>query len=340
MKPVAARRGKGRSSDAEPRWLLLIHQIPPHPSYLRVKIWRRLQALGAVAVKNSVYALPIGETAMEHFQWVMREIVASGGEASIYEGRLLDGLSDEDLEGLFNRARDQDYAEVRDELRTMLRDFGRTRLVPAAKLPPLEERVRKIRLRLDEIGVIDFFHAPGRMAVEGLLGQADHRIAKSKRPHDSGDTADVDGTVSLPRRRVWVTRAGIFVDRIASAWLIRRFIDREARFKFVPAKGYRPEQGELRFDMFDAEYTHEGDRCTFEVIVARHGLHDPALRAIGEIVHDIDLRDHQFGRPETPGVEHLLVGLANAHRDDAVRLDRGCAVLDDLYAFFSKSRRA
>ncbi len=98
---------------------------------------------------------------------------------------------------------------------------------------------------------------------------------------------------------VWVTRQGVHVDRIASAWLIRRFIDPEARFKFVPAKGYVPEPGELRFDMFEAEFTHEGDRCTFEVLLARAGLADPALAAIGEIVHDIDLKDAKFGREET-----------------------------------------
>ena len=140
------------------------------------------------------------------------------------------------------------------------------------------------------------------------------------------------------RARTWVTRTGIHVDRMASAWLIRRFIDREATFKFVAPKGYRPAPRELRFDMFEAEFTHEGDRCTFEVLLRRFGVDDPALGALGEIVHDIDLKDGKFGRPEVAGFEHLVAGIAVAHREDVARLDRASAVLDDLYEFFRRKR--
>ena len=134
-----------------------------------------------------------------------------------------------------------------------------------------------------------------------------------------------------------MTRAGVFVDRIASAWLIRRFVDPEASFKFVPAQGYQPEAGELRFDMFAAEYTHEGDRCTFEVLLDRFALGgDPALAVLAEIVHDVDIRDDKFGREDTPGVARVLAGIAAASDDDARRLERGAAVFDDLYALFAR----
>jgi hypothetical protein len=132
--------------------------------------------------------------------------------------------------------------------------------------------------------------------------------------------------------RTWVTRTGIKVDRMASAWLIRKFIDPDARFKFVPAKGYRPEKGEIRFDMFEAEFTHEGELCTFEVLVQRFGLAGPALRAIAEIVHDIDVKDAKYGREEAPGIGQLVAGIAAAHPDDEARLERGTALFDDLYA--------
>ncbi len=138
--------------------------------------------------------------------------------------------------------------------------------------------------------------------------------------------------------RTWVTRQGVYVDRIASAWLIRRFIDPGARFKFVPAKGYVPESGELRFDMFEAEFTHQGDHCTFEVLLARTGLADTALTAIGEIVHDIDLKDGKFGREETAGIAHLVTGLSVAHEEDEKRIERGGAILDDLYEYFRRKR--
>jgi len=124
----------------------------------------------------------------------------------------------------------------------------------------------------------------------------------------------------------------------ASAWLIRRVVDPDARFKFVAGKGYRPEPGELRFDMFEAEFTHEGDLCTFEVLRARLAIDDPAMRPIAEIVHDIDLKDGKFGRPEAAGIDRLIAGIAMGHWDDESRLERRSAVFDDLYAYFSRRR--
>ena len=138
--------------------------------------------------------------------------------------------------------------------------------------------------------------------------------------------------------RVWVTRIGVHVDRIGCAWLVRRFIDKQARFKFVPPKGYVPEPNELRFDMFDAEFTHEGDRCSFEVLMTRAGLDDPALPAIAEIVHDIDLKDDKFGREEAAGIKTLINGICADTRDDDERLARGAAIFDDLYQYFRKKR--
>jgi hypothetical protein len=134
------------------------------------------------------------------------------------------------------------------------------------------------------------------------------------------------------RGRTWVTRAGIKVDRMASAWLIRKLIDPQARFKFVPAKGYEPQKGELRFDMFEAEFTHEGDLCTFEVLLERFGLDEPALRAIAQIVHDVDVKDAKYGREEAPGLGQVVAGIAAAHPDDEARLERGTALFEDLYA--------
>ena len=137
-----------------------------------------------------------------------------------------------------------------------------------------------------------------------------------------------------------MTRERVHVDRIASAWLIRRFIDPKATFKFVPSRGYTPRAGELRFDMFEAEFTHEGDRCTFETLCVQLGLEDPALRAVGEIVHDIDLKEEKFGRPETAGVARLLAGLARRTRDDRERIERGGELFDALYESFPRRERS
>jgi hypothetical protein len=321
---------------AEPtdaRWLLLIHQIPPKPNYLRVKIWRRLQRLGAAAVKNSVYVLPRSEQAQEDFQWVAREIVEGGGEASICEARFVDGLSDRQVETMFHAVRDVEYAEVAETARGLLKRIGSGSRMSGAKRARADAEVARLKRRSAEIGSIDFLGAPGRRAVEKLLGDLEGRLrtAARTRPGPAASTTIRNREAG----RTWVTRKGIHVDRMASAWLIRRFIDAKARFKFVPGRTYRPSPGEARFDMFEAEFTHEGDRCTYEVLVERFRLDDRALRPIAQIVHDIDLKDSKFGRPETPGIERLIAGIALAHRDDEERLARGSAVFEDLYEYFS-----
>jgi hypothetical protein len=193
----------------------------------------------------------------------------------------------------------------------------------------------RLRQRATELAAIDFFGAPGHGVVEGLLAGMEARMTTAEGAAPSQPTLDA----AKHRGRTWVTRTGIKVDRMASAWLIRKFIDPEARFEFVPAKGYRPEKGELRFDMFEAEFTHEGDLCTFEVLVQRFGLADPALRAIAEIVHDIDVKDAKYGREEAPGIGQLVAGIAEAHADDEARLARGTALFDDLYALHSATKR-
>lgn len=134
---------------------------------------------------------------------------------------------------------------------------------------------------------------------------------------------------------VWVTRTDVHVDRIASSWMIRRFIDRRARFKFVPGKGYQARAGELRFDMYDAEYTHVGEDCTFQTLVLRFTPRDRALVAIGEIVHDIDCKDDRFNRPETAGTAAMIRAICESTNSDVKRIERGSTLFDDLYSFFS-----
>jgi hypothetical protein len=198
-------------------------------------------------------------------------------------------------------------------------------------------KLAKLKSQLLVIVAIDFYGANSRETVDGLLAMLDANLRENPIMNSPPDDDNSLGTETL-KGRVWVTRQGVHVDRIASAWLIRRFIDADARFKFVRGKDYAPADGELRFDMFDAEFTHEGDSCTFEVLLSRTGLDNPALRAIGDIVHDIDLKDAKFGREETSGIAHLIAGLTMANKDDEQRISRGAAMLDDLYEYFRKKR--
>ena len=246
-----------------PRWLLLIHQLPPKPDYLRVKIRRRLKGIGAVAIKHTVYLLANTSESLEDFHWLREEIEAEGGSAMIAEATFVEGLSDEEIEAMLEAEQNE-----------------------------MPNTSAKHSAQSDQV-------SPGQ---------------------------------------TWVTRQNVHVDRMASAWLIRRFIDPKAQFKFVQARGYKRLSGELRFDMFEAEYTHVGEECTFQTLTRRFALNDRALATIGEIVHDIDCKDEQFGHAETRGIATLIRGIAASHDDDAERIARGSALFDDLYVSFRKGR--
>jgi hypothetical protein len=309
-------------------WLLLIHQIPPKPDYFRVKVGRRLQRIGAVAIKSSVYVLPATEQALEDFQWLLREIAEGGGEASICRSAFVDGLTDGDIEGLFHDARSRDYEEIVADARATLKALPPGRRPTREQREAGEDALAKLRKRVAAVASIDFFGTRERSGAAEALGAIEARL---RPPAAEAAARTPSSGQERPRGRTWVTRQGIFVDRIASAWLIRRFIDPEARFKFVASEGYRPKRAELRFDMFEAEYTHDGDRCTFETLLREFGLEDRALAGIAEIVHDIDLRDGRFGREDAAGIERVLAGIAAACPDDATRLERGAALFDGLY---------
>jgi hypothetical protein len=313
------------------RWLLLIHQIPPKPDYLRVKIWRRLQRVGAVPIKNSVYVMPRSDQSVEDLQWTVREITEGGGDAWICDAGFIEGISDDQVEALFRSARDADYAAISEEAKQMARKLPATQQLDEDSTAELEVGVTRLKRRLNEVVAIDFFDGLGRQGAEGLVASLEARfnLGALEVRRDAPSIHEYRGCI-------WVTRKGIHVDRMASAWLIRRFIDPEAAFKFVSARGYRPEKGEVGFDMFEADFTHEGDRCTFEVLVQRLKLSDAALGPIGEIVHDVDLKDGKFGRPERPGIECLITGICTAHKDDEARLSRALALFEDLHRSFGR----
>jgi hypothetical protein len=310
-----------------PRWLLLIHQIPPSPSYLRVKVGRRLHGLGAVAVKNSVYVLPRSDQALEDFQWVRTEIVAGGGDASVCEARFVHGLSDSAIEALFIAAREVDYERLTAEARELHASLGRRGQRAVQAREQADSVIVRLRRQMEEARKIDFFGAPAREAAERLIDSIEMSLrpavasSPSRRP-----AAEVRG-------RTWVTRSGVQIDRIASAWLIQRFIDPDARFRFTHGDEPAAPAEEIRFDMFEAEFTHEGDLCTFEVLIERFGLHEPALVRLGQIVHDIDLKDGKFAREEAAGISQLIAGVAMRHVDDEARLRDGAAIFESLYAF-------
>jgi hypothetical protein len=314
------------------KWLLLIHQIPLKPAYFRVKIWRRLQGLGAVAIKNSVYVLPKNEETLEDFQWVLREIIQGGGEASICAADFIEGLTDEQIEALFKAARDADYAQISDDAKSVLDSVPTSAsAITDEETSKIEASLSHLKKRFSSISALDFFPSPGREVAQAAIEQLEARI---KTGPDEAEAERCD--LKELHGRIWVTRKGVYIDRIACAWLIRRFIDSDAQFKFVSGKGYRSRAGELRFDMFEGEFTHEGDLCSFEVIIKRFFPADEALAQIGRVIHDLDYKDAKYKKPETAGIGGLMQGLAATHKSDEARLDRGKAIFDDLYEYFRR----
>jgi hypothetical protein len=326
-----------RADDATARWLLLIHQIPPRPAYFRQRVGRRLARLGAVAIKNSVYVLPLTEQTQEDFQWIAREIASDGGEATICRATFVEGLRDDQIEALFHAARDADYQQLAEEVRDLLGDLPSRVARDDERRPGLEADLARLRKRLGEVTAIDFFGASGRVAAEAALDGLERRLRRSPAATTEAKS-DEPLSTSDYRGRTWVTRKNVHVDRIASAWLIRRFIDREARFAFVPGQGYRAALDELTFDMYEGTFTHVGDACTFETLIERFRLQEPGLTAIAEIIHDIDVKDGKFARAEAPGIAALIAGIAIAQREDEKRIEIGGAMFDALLELFGRKK--
>lgn len=306
-------------------WLVLIHQLPSAPAYLRVKVSRRLAKVGAVALKNSVYLLPSTDGCREDFSWTRREIVDDGGEASVFEATVVEGLTQSEAVQLFREARGKDYEELRDVLEAAAKRAARAR--PQDRQAVLAELAR-IDEQLGAIERIDFF--PGgvgaqlRAQLTGLRRALDARASHTARP--SSQTLDVENY----RGRTWVTRAGVKVDRVACAWLIKRFIDPKASFKFVEWSRYQRRTRELSFDTPEGEFTHEADACSFEVLCRRFGLSSPPLLRIGEIIHELDIKDGRYLHPETDGVRVFMDGLIAQHARDEDRIKLAATMFEAL----------
>ena len=319
-------------------WLLLVHHLPPRPTRLRVRVWRQLQKLGAATVKNSVYVLPWSDRHLEDFTWLNQEIVSGGGEAAVFRASAVAGSTDAEIVAAFRRDRDAVYARITSGLlRVAQRMEGRRRDdVPApGTLEAFDTEVDAMQTELNHVEGVDFFKAPGRARAAAAMEKCRTLLRRAQgrkpaaRPATAGKATPRDR--ARYQGRLWVTRPRPHIDRCASAWLIRKFIDRRPRFGFAVRGGAL--RGGIPFDMPEAELGHQGEDCTFETLVKQFGLErDAAVRLIAQIVHDVDLKDGKFGRPEAAGVDAVLRGLSEQVHDDQRLLREAGAVFDGLYA--------
>jgi CRISPR/Cas system-associated endoribonuclease Cas2 len=328
-------------STSKREWVLLIHQLPPKPTNLRVRIWRKLQKLGAVAIKNSVYVLPATEKAYEDFQWLKQEIESAGGEASVFKAASVEGATDQEIIAAFRQARDEEFAAIAaefDGLTGAIREQSRVRHLSAGRLSAHETEIDKLHSELERIATNDFFAAGRRAAAFAAYERCQKQLRTAQGPKAKISSSEIKGgklDVAKYQGRRWVTRRNLHIDRIASAWLIKQFVDKRPRFYFV-AEGETID-GAIPFDMFGAEFTHHGEDCTFETMVKRFGLSgNKGLREIAEIVHDIDLKDDKFHRLEAAGLNAIIDGLSKVLRDDRKLLQQTGVIFDGLHALLSR----
>lgn len=333
---TAALPARDAAAQARRRWLLFVHQLPSTPSNLRVKTWRRMQQLGAIAIKQAVYVLPDSAGAREDFEWLKTEVEGAGGDVNVFSADSVDAWSDDALVEAFRRSRQDAYEEIARDLEQALRKAPKTRARATADSRASRRMLEGYRQRMTAVQRVDFFGSAGRDRVFTLIDELDARLSGGSLPAETPtrEGRSTDGY----RGRLWVTRPRPGVDRMSSAWLIRRFIDLEARFSFVPDRDAAPKDA-LPFDMFGVEFTHQGERCTFETLSHTFGIADAAVIRLAGIVHDLDLKDGRFGAPEAPAIGTVIDGLQMLHAADAELLTQGITLFEALYRAFDRSTR-
>ncbi len=314
-------------------WLLLMHQLPPQPDSFRVKVWRSLQRIGAISVKNSVYVLPNNELARASLTALVQEIQAGGGEAFLCDAVFLEGVNTASLIKQFNEERDIVYKKVIEDTEPLLFLFKGATSPSADKLMKIDHSLGRLRRQLNEAIAVDHFGAKAKGRAESRLGELERKVEATREGKKTKTLPHL--SVKDYQQRVWITRRNLFVDRLASAWLIKRFIDKNATFKFIDPDRYTKKGKEVSFDMFEAEFGHFGDCCTFETLIHVFRLKDLALIPLAEIIHDIDLDDQKYNHEETAGIRRIIKGLAGSEKEDEKRLARASTLFDDLHSTFS-----
>jgi hypothetical protein len=310
--------------------LLLLVGLPPNPSSLRVRVWRRLRSLGAIPLKRSAYLLPDTPERYEDFQWLAQEIQREGGEATLIRVQQIENVTHDDVLRLFHEPRDEDYRQLAARYRKLLLSLDKK---SAAKSARVQEELARLAKDHQRIRDIDFFEARGGAEVRRLEEAIAMRTRRPESPRrEERPTLDL----SKLRGRRWVTRPRPHIDRIASAWLIKRFIDTEAEFVFAPPAEFPKDA--IPFDAPRVELSHQGEDCTFETLVKRARLRDRRLVRLAEVVHEADLRDGKYPHEEARGIDVAVRALLAASPDDHQVLAQGMALFEGLYA--NTSRRA
>ena len=317
-------------------WLIFFYTVPSRPVSNRMKVWRKLNKAGAVQMKGAVYILPFTEEHYEFLQWLVAEIAGLSGEAAVVSTEKIDTIEDTEIIALFNKQRANDYQSTGKALDDLERRFSSIQKgARVQNVKGISEQCKKIRKDFEDIKRVDFFSSQEGTSLSERIARADAAL-KTLSGVDStrGAIAAIAAKkISDYQGRVWVTRKRPFIDRMASAWLIKRFIDKNAIFDFTDEKAVETMgKGSIAFDVRGGEFTHRGDLCTFEVFIKSFGLKERALKKMAEIVHDLDMKDERYSAAEAKGIEDILSGIRKTALDDDEMLEKGIAVFEMLYA--------
>jgi hypothetical protein len=309
------------------RWLALLMTLPPTPTRHRVGVWRKLQRMGAVRLRGAGWILPETPETTELFQWLVQEIQSFRGEVTLLRVDRVETMKDEELAALFHRARGAEYQAVVQGCREVLGQVDRYRASHRGSIAQLRAKLDGLKREVDRVDAIDYLKSPAGQRARALWETTAKRL-RALETRSPAVGARRPGALP-PRGSTWVTRPRPHIDRIASAWLIKRFGDPDAVFAFADAAD-AARKG-VPFDVLGAEFGHHGEDCTFETLVKRFGLKDRRVKLIAEIVHEADLHDGKFTRDESTGVDLAIRALAEATGDDHDLLERGMAIFDGLY---------
>jgi hypothetical protein len=303
--------------------LLLLVGVPPSPSSLRVRVWRRLRALGAVPLKRSAYLLPDTPERYEDFQWLAQEIQREGGDATLVRVHQIENVTDADVLRIFHEPRDQEYRQLALRYRKLLQSLDTKKGADAR----VNEELARLTKDHQRIRDVDYFGAPGGAEVRRL----EEAIAmRTRRPETAAREPKPTLDLTKLQGRRWVTRPRPHVDRIASAWLIKRFIDPTATFVFASPAEFPADA--IPFDAPNVELSHQGEDCTFETLMKRARLRDRRLTRLAEVVHEADLRDGKYRHEEARGIDVAVRALLAASPDDHQVLASGMTLFEGLYA--------
>jgi len=314
-------------------WLLFFYSMPSKPVSSRIKIWRRLTKAGAVQLKGAVYILPYNEEHLELCQWLVSEVIAMKGEGSFVKVDKVETMTDKEIIALFNHQQEKDYISIEKRMEELERKINSmTKGGSIQDIRRLSAQFNKYLKEVEDIKKIDFFGSKTGTALKKKMEILQREIKGLSKPVIKPVPSVVSRDIKDYQDKTWVMRKNPFVDRMASAWLIKKFIDKKALFKFIDEKDLEGlDKGFVAFDIRGGEFTHIGDMCTFEVLIKAFGLKDKTLKKIAEIVHELDIKDEKHKNPEAKGIEDILTGIRKTAKGDLEALEKGMAVFEMLY---------